>query len=147
MAKEKSSRRALPEQLPEWKVVNMREKYWGLRHFQADDPTSPLSTRLQTVPDCPYPTPDAQAIGLVFAYNPSSQIVAVHYLSSNPKSTEIVRAMTVKRGFGNWGHTEIKLKKHGIVQMKVRNRSREDWNGALDSAHPWLGAPPPWPTW
>ncbi|HEV8145350.1 MAG TPA: hypothetical protein VGP79_03170, partial [Bryobacteraceae bacterium] len=60
--------RALPESLPEWKHVNTRAPFWGLRHFQrndaAEDPTSPfLGDKAANVPD-------DDAVGATFWFDP-----------------------------------------------------------------------------
>ena len=140
-----AARRALPEELPEWKEVDIRKRYWGLRHFQHDDPTSPRSSRSKNLAGYPYPTPDIQAIGFAFAYDSKSRVLDVRYLSTNPKRADIVKDMIVPIGFGNWGPTQIKVIRPDTVQMKVRSGSGDDWNGALNNVHPWLGVPPPWP--
>lgn len=67
------------------------------------------------------------------------------YLSTNPKRADIVKNMIVPIGFGNRGRSQIKIIGPEIVQMKVRSDSGNDWNGAFNSVHPWLGVPPPWP--
>jgi hypothetical protein len=79
----KKGKRALPNDLPEWKYVNTELRFWGLRHFDKDqaktDPTSPygeghLSAR----------GPDQQAIGLSFAFDPSKgKLATITYLSGN----------------------------------------------------------------
>jgi hypothetical protein len=81
--------RALPESLPEWKHVNTRAPFWGLRHFQrndsADDPTSPfLGDKAANVPD-------DDAVGATFWSDPANhKRVIVTYLSSNRQAPQIL---------------------------------------------------------
>jgi hypothetical protein len=66
----KTGPRALPETLPEWRYVDTRARFWGLRHFdrtQMDkDPSSPFGGPKA------WNWPDDQAIGLVFSFDPAS---------------------------------------------------------------------------
>jgi hypothetical protein len=72
--------RALADTLREWKYVNMKAQFWGLRHFdktQANkDPTSPFEgTKSANIPD------DA-AVGLTYECSPSKERKAtITYLS------------------------------------------------------------------
>jgi hypothetical protein len=60
--------RALPDELPEWKYVDRKLAFWGLRHFDrsqaALDPSSPFGGRKSAN------FPDEQAIGLVLVLAP-----------------------------------------------------------------------------
>jgi hypothetical protein len=87
--------RALPESLPEWKHVNTRAPFWGVRHFQrkdaAEDPTSPfLGDKAANVPD-------DDAVGATFWFDPVNRKRAiVTYLSSNRQASQILtRHMTI----------------------------------------------------
>jgi hypothetical protein len=63
--------RALPNSLPEWKYVNARAQFWGIRHFDKqrakEDPTSPFGGKKTAN------LPDDGAIGLTFECNPSKE--------------------------------------------------------------------------
>lgn len=72
--------RALPDTLREWKYVNTKAQFWGLRHFDktqaTKDPTSPFEgTKSANIPD------DA-AVGLTYECNPSKvRKATITYLS------------------------------------------------------------------
>lgn len=143
MVSNKACDQALSANLPEWQEVDTLAQYWGLRHFQSDDPTSPLtgSPYLEKV----YPQVDRRATGLVFSYSPESQILEAKYLSENPDIKSFVEATVNVNHIGfEWGRTEIKQTKQGVVRMTIFP-SREACNPALYSGHAWLGAPTPWP--
>jgi hypothetical protein len=79
----KKGKRALPPDLAEWKYVDTRLRFWGLRHFDKSqaslDPFSPFGGRKSAN------EPDERAIGLTFAHDPTFGTSAtVTYLSSNP---------------------------------------------------------------
>ena len=74
--------RALPSSLPEWKYVNARAQFWGVRHFDKqrarEDPTSPFGGRKSAN------LPDDDAIGLTYESSPSKERRAtLTYLSSS----------------------------------------------------------------
>lgn len=84
----KTQQRALPADLPEWQHVDLKSRFWAVRHFRPEqangDPTSPLSQQRG------YTTLDADAIGFAFCYNAETQIAKVRYLSSAKNAMEIV---------------------------------------------------------
>jgi hypothetical protein len=72
--------RALPDNLPEWKHVNQKAQFWGLRHFDRrqanEDPTSPFGGRKSAN------FPDDAAIGLAYECTPAKERKAtLTYLS------------------------------------------------------------------
>lgn len=74
--------RALPESLPEWKYVNKRAQFWGLRHFdrsqEKEDPTSPFGGRKSAN------IPDEKAIGLTYQCDSNKERkVMLTYLSGD----------------------------------------------------------------
>jgi hypothetical protein len=74
--------RALPSSLPEWKYVNTRGQFWGVRHFDKqqanEDPTSPFGGRKSAN------LPDDGAIGLTYQCSPSRERKAtLTYLSNS----------------------------------------------------------------
>jgi len=74
--------RALPSSLPEWKYVNTRAQFWGLRHFDKQqakaDPTSPFGGKKSAN------LPDDGAIGLTYQCNPGEERKAtLTYLSGS----------------------------------------------------------------
>jgi hypothetical protein len=76
--------RALPDSLPEWKYVDKRSQFWGLRHFDHSqsakaDPTSPFGGRKSAN------IPDELAIGLSCGFDPGkNRSATITYLSSSP---------------------------------------------------------------
>jgi hypothetical protein len=115
--KEKPADRALPDSLPEWKHVNRKAGFWGIRHYDKtnakNDPSSPLTNEKRAAN-----TPDPDAIGLVFEYDPHKKnVVSVKYLSSNERAGGIA-AMA-------WSHEQeglkpaIRQKTKGVVEITV----------------------------
>ena len=85
--------RALPDNLPEWKYVNKRAQFWGLRHYakqqSADDPTSPFGGQKSAN------MPDDDAVGLTYQCDPSAERSAILTYLSGPKTD--VRAIEARR--------------------------------------------------
>jgi hypothetical protein len=78
----KKGKRALPDDLPEWKYVNTDLQFWGLRHFDRTqaklDPSSPFGGQ-KAANDA-----DEQAIGLVYVFDRSSGKTAkITYLTGD----------------------------------------------------------------
>jgi hypothetical protein len=73
--------RALASSLPEWKYVNTRAQFWGVRHFDKqqakEDPTSPFGGRKSAN------LPDDGAIGLIYQCSPSKERKATLIYLSN----------------------------------------------------------------
>lgn len=79
-AKERSTLRAFPSELPEWRSLPNSARFWGLRHYDPTqakmDPTSPLGG------DTAYVQSDPQAIGVLFALAPDDErSLAIKYFS------------------------------------------------------------------
>jgi hypothetical protein len=78
----KKGKRALPDDLPEWRYVDTDLQFWGLRHFDRTqaklDPSSPFGGQ-KSANDA-----DEQAIGLVYAFDLSSGKTAkITYLTGD----------------------------------------------------------------
>ena len=85
----KQGERALPDTLSEWRYVNIHAQFWAVRHYQKPgaqtDPTSPFR-------HCPGATPDDQAVGLTFSFDPNkSKTATVTYLSGDENSLQSFR--------------------------------------------------------
>jgi hypothetical protein len=87
LARRKGShvKRALPSDLPEWRYVNARVRFWGVRHYDKnqakDDPSSPFGGQKAAN------SPDEQAIGLTFAFDPKNgKSASITYLTANIRS-------------------------------------------------------------
>jgi hypothetical protein len=76
---EKKNGQALPKTLPEWRYLNQRAMFWGLRHYDKpapkDDPTSPFGGERQAN------IPDEEAIGLTYESNPGAETATLTSLS------------------------------------------------------------------
>jgi hypothetical protein len=75
--------RALPDDLPEWRYVNLRASCWGLRHYDKSqsesDPSSPFAGE-----ESASLIADDQAIGIVFNFEPGPYRAAnIVYLSGD----------------------------------------------------------------
>jgi hypothetical protein len=72
------AKRALPDDLPEWKQVDVKARVWAIRHFRKEsriDPSSPHNNESIIYSD-------SAAVGLVFWFGAKSDKVArVRYLS------------------------------------------------------------------
>jgi hypothetical protein len=106
--------RALPESLPEWKYVNKKSQYWGIRHFDKsqsrEDPTSPFRG------DKSEALPDEHAIGITFTCNPTvARSATITYLSNNSNALQIV----TERLF------PAELMEEGGKELKARYRTLE----------------------
>jgi len=82
--------RALPDTLPEWRYVNRKGKFWGLRHFDKkqaeEDPTSPFGGQKSAN------LPDEQAIGLTFGCDPSkARTATITYLSAAKDMLPVIK--------------------------------------------------------
>src|SRR5579859_1970756 len=81
--------RAFPETLQEWKYVDTRAEFWGMRHFDksqaSTDPTSPFGGRKAAN------LPDERAIGLTFQCDPARELRAklVYLTGDKAKAMEI----------------------------------------------------------
>jgi len=80
----KQGERAVPDTLPEWKHVNTHAQFWAVRHYQKagaqTDPTSPFGSGFGN-------TPDPQAMGLTFSFDPDkSKTATITYLSGDKNS-------------------------------------------------------------
>jgi hypothetical protein len=77
-------KRALPSDLPEWKYVNASARFWGLRHYDQNqskvDPSSPFGGQKAAN------SPDEQAIGFTFAFDPKNgKSATITYLSADTR--------------------------------------------------------------
>jgi hypothetical protein len=109
-------KRALPEDLPEWKHVNTAAKFWAVRHYDKDDaqndPSSPLRGEQKGAN-----WPDKQAVGIVFDLDPSrSPVATLNYLSANKDARKIFadEQTRVDRGF----KPVIREREPGVVEMQ-----------------------------
>ncbi len=72
---QRTTPRALPDQLPEWRFLDPAVRFWGLRHYDRtqakEDATSPFSEVRTFGPG------DEKAIGILFTLDPNNQQEAV----------------------------------------------------------------------
>jgi hypothetical protein len=86
--------RALPAQLPEWRFLNPDARFWGLRHYDRtqakEDATSPFGE------DRTFDPGDQQAIGVLFALDPSNprEAVFTYFSGDEGKIRDLVIAGT-----------------------------------------------------
>lgn len=84
-----SARHAFPETLDEWKYIDTRAEFWGMRHFDRSqsrsDPTSPFGGSK------PANLPDEKAIGLTFYSDPNRERkVTLVYLTEDTNGAKAV---------------------------------------------------------
>jgi hypothetical protein len=96
-------RPALPEELPEWKVLDYEATCWAIRHYDRErydrerankDPTSLLGPNFLS--GTKKDKIDPQAVGVVYQLNrKKSELGTVTHLSRNPRADEIVKSIWV----------------------------------------------------
>jgi hypothetical protein len=91
----RGSTRALPDNLPEWKHMDIGMPIWGIRHYDrkdaASDPSSPLFPSQREIDE--RKDRDNQALGLVFTFDAGkSDVASIKYLSANENAFEIARS-------------------------------------------------------
>jgi hypothetical protein len=94
----RSSTRALPSDLPEWKWVDVRAPFWALRHYRKDrggiDPTSPYTK------DRTGAAFDEDAIGVAVHVATDGRTVTAHYLSNAARAEAISARLWRRPGEG-----------------------------------------------
>ena len=120
----REDKRALPEDLPEWKEINTDAKFWAVRHYDRSDaprdPSSPLSGKQRAAN-----WPDTEAVGIVFNFDPDrSKVVTVKYLSGNKDALKIFSDEHTKIGQGF--KPVIRLREPGVVEMLLSFDSEDE---------------------
>ncbi len=82
--------RALPDNLPEWKLLDGSAPFWVIRHYDRaganSDPSSPFGGKKAAN------TPDEEAVGLVFASQAQpGPTLKILYLSNNKNAVQIAK--------------------------------------------------------
>lgn len=102
--------------LPEWKHVDTKARFWGIRHFDpgnaSNDPTTPLTTEDRAANDS-----DPQATGLTFSFSPGggSAKAVVKYLSGNKDRLAIAQRQWTLTSEGL--EPSIKLTDRDVVEI------------------------------
>jgi len=114
---QKGQKRALPEDLPEWKHVKTGAKFWAVRHYDKDDaqedPSSPLSGKQMAAN-----WPDTEAVGIVFNFDPNrSKAATIKYLSQNTEALKLFTKDHVQPGEGF--KPVIRQSEAGVIEMVV----------------------------
>jgi hypothetical protein len=112
--------RAFPDALPEWRHVDTRADWWGLRHYRREgaekDPSSPLNPNVWAN--------DSQAVGFTFSWNKKNkQVVHMRYLSDARDPLTVVNRV--------WEHLRkliptAKIVQDGVVEMIARLSEDEE---------------------
>jgi hypothetical protein len=98
------SRVAMPRTLTEWRYVNQKAPYWGIRHFSVNDRTSPCH---QLEQGCVL---DSATIGLTFEYTNNSHPVTMTYISNN--ADQLCVASKLIKDVDPWTAKHISV--HGV---------------------------------
>ena len=106
-------RRALPEDLAEWRVVDTAAPFWAVRHYDKSqaqaDPSSPLSGQQMAAN-----WPDTQAVGVTFDFDPDrSKAGKIKYLSANKDALQVFSKLQEKTGI-EW---RIHQSESGVIEM------------------------------
>ena len=81
-----ATKRALPDDSPEWRLVDVDSHVWAIRHYRKNSPDDPSSPYRQQ----PIVPSDNAAVGIVFWWKTTADKVArVHYLSDATDSLRI----------------------------------------------------------
>ena len=84
----RADRRALPEELPEWRQIDLTAPVWAVRHYRKKgaehDPSSPLG------PQAAANIPDPEAIGFVFWFDEGRKTAKARYLSRSAKAVKLI---------------------------------------------------------
>jgi hypothetical protein len=95
--KTRTTPRAIPDHLPEWRWVDVTAPFWAVRHYRRDspeDPTSPFARRhLADVVD---PT----AVGVVAHVDADGRTIVAHYVSNSTRAEQIARELWDHPGDG-----------------------------------------------
>ena len=76
-----SQTRALPSTLPEWKQVDRRASFWGLRHYTPQSKPKPNQRGFKSAA---LPQPDGAAVGFTVSFDSSRQRLEIRYMSEVP---------------------------------------------------------------
>jgi hypothetical protein len=114
--------RSLPDSLPEWKYLEPKALFWGVRHYDTRDaefdPTSPLGA---------WAVRDDQAVGFVFAYDRWKHEARVSYLSNSKDASHAFSK------FWNPGtKPEVRELEGGIIELSVTLKQSQDDPGEAD---------------
>lgn len=123
----KSSDRAMPESLPEWKYVSKNASFYALRHYDktSQDPMSPYPKG--SMWDA-YGVADKEAIGFAVSsssYTPST--LSFWYLSNNPAGVDTVAQMFSDDGARK--DVTSKLVSNNCWKVEVSSKNR--WHTLL----------------
>jgi hypothetical protein len=98
---------ALPDQLPEWKYIDTRARFWGFRHFDKSQEQAQPQTAAQSQSndDSPFTDADAasnrdaQATGITFRFDPNkSRTAVVTYFSADAAVLKELKAGELSGG-------------------------------------------------
>jgi hypothetical protein len=105
----KGKGRAFPEDLPEWKHVDVEAPFWAIRHYVKPD--TDLDSGLYVDP-----IGDAGVTGMTFSFNPSKgQSVKLSFIDAKEESCSIIKEV--------WSQGDLKLKtkrdRAGVLQVTI----------------------------
>jgi hypothetical protein len=111
--------RALPDELPEWRLFNREAKVWGLRHYDltqaSKDPTSPLG------PHSTYVQSDPSAIGILFMLDPKNErsllIESFSHDKAKVKAEASKRTVECEAEYGVKYEVKLRSPTAGVVEQ------------------------------
>lgn len=108
----RSTKRGIPQDLPEWEYVDTQAQFWGIRHYSQKgftrDPSSPLSGVKRA-----YNIPDKEATGLAYSFDPGSRKeLRIKYLSTNKDAVSLAKEYWDPRNYKL--EPEISRSKSGV---------------------------------
>jgi len=114
-----ASGRALPEDIPEWRLVDFSAEAWAIRHYRRSNAGNGRTVLLSG----PREGTDPDAVGVVYNAQPQSTEQIAYYLSRGQQATRNAMLNWQWRDEGLKSRARWKLK--GVVEVRAATPSEE----------------------
>jgi hypothetical protein len=114
-----ASGRALPEDIPEWRLVDFSAEAWAIRHYRRSNAGDGNTVMLSG----PREGTDPGAVGVVYNAQPQSAQQIAYYLSQSPGATRNAMLNWDWRGEGLKSRARWKSK--GVVEVRAATPSEQ----------------------
>lgn len=120
-----ASARALPEEIPEWRLVDFSAEAWAIRHYRRSNAGNGRTVLLSG----PREGTDPGAVGVVYNAQPPSTEQIAYYLSRGEQAT---RNAMLKWDWRDEGlKSRARWKSRGVVEVRAATPSEEATNTFL----------------